>query len=363
MLIQKFIFACGFAGCVPLRLLSMLLCMTCVTATAALDLTAGGLDTAGARAAPELAQHGQGREIYNFRCYYCHGYAGDAKTLASTYLTPRPRNFRAPEARSLSREAMIKAVTEGRQGTAMMAFSRTLSAAEIALVVDFVREEFITADRDNTRYHTPENGWPGHDRYRIAFPFATGEIALDAPQSSLAPRQQAGRQLFLNSCISCHDRARVIDEGVIWDAEAVSYPRHGFRTGDFLLPPDSVSGASPFAQHDMPSRVADLSERERAGERLFQDNCAFCHGADGTGKNWIGTFLQPHARDLTSAEVMQDMTRTRLYETIAGGITGTSMPAWRNVLAPGQIEAVIDYIDRVFHQLASTPHREEIHTK
>jgi cytochrome c oxidase cbb3-type subunit 3 len=29
--------------------------------------------------------------------------------------------------------------------------------------------------------------------------------------------------------------------------------------------------------------VAGLEARERRGEKLFQANCAFCHGADGTG--------------------------------------------------------------------------------
>ncbi|MEQ1714686.1 MAG: L-2-amino-thiazoline-4-carboxylic acid hydrolase [Hyphomicrobium sp.] len=39
------------------------------------------------------AQHERGRAVYNFRCYFCHGYSGDAATLASSYLTPRPRDF------------------------------------------------------------------------------------------------------------------------------------------------------------------------------------------------------------------------------------------------------------------------------
>ncbi len=38
-------------------------------------------------------KHKRERAIYNFRCYFCHGYSGDAKTLASTYLKPQPRDF------------------------------------------------------------------------------------------------------------------------------------------------------------------------------------------------------------------------------------------------------------------------------
>ena len=39
--------------------------------------------------------HERGRAIYNFRCYFCHGYAGDARTLAAGMLSPSPRDFTA----------------------------------------------------------------------------------------------------------------------------------------------------------------------------------------------------------------------------------------------------------------------------
>ena len=34
-----------------------------------------------------------GRSVYNFRCYFCHGYSGDARTLAAEFLSPPPRDF------------------------------------------------------------------------------------------------------------------------------------------------------------------------------------------------------------------------------------------------------------------------------
>ena len=322
------------------------------TADAGQDIAPGNLVEAAV--ADGSSPHEQGRRIYNFRCYYCHGYSGDAKTLASTYMQPGPRDFTAPGAKRLSRQQMIDAVTRGRPGTAMQGFRNTLTAPEIALVVDFVRREFIRNGAGNTRYHTVENGWEGHERYRIAFPFATGELALDTPWDSLSPQQRQGKRLFLRSCISCHDRARVRDDGVVWDPQAVSYPRFDFEPGDYLRSPDSISGASAFSKHDVMRRVPSLNGSEKMGEQLFQDNCAFCHGADGSGKNWIGTFLEPHAGDLTSDELMSGMTRERLRRTIESGVVGTSMPAWRHVLTAEQIEAVISYIERVFHKLADS---------
>ncbi|WP_455198148.1 c-type cytochrome, partial [Kaarinaea lacus] len=65
---------------------------------------------------------GKGKLIYDFYCYQCHGYAGDGKTLASTYLSPQPRNFTVSSPQELSIERMMTAVRDGRDGTAMVSF-------------------------------------------------------------------------------------------------------------------------------------------------------------------------------------------------------------------------------------------------
>jgi cytochrome c oxidase cbb3-type subunit 3 len=293
-----------------------------------------------------------GRSVYNFRCYFCHGYSGDARTLAAEFLFPPPRDFTNTAPEALSREEMIRAVREGRAGTAMQPFEKTLSSDEIAAVVDFVRSEFMLERRVNTRYHTAENGWENHQRFRIAYPFATGEIPLDAPVESLDVVQRAGRRLYFTSCVSCHDRARSEDAQPLWEPKVLSYPRLGFRPGDAGRAPDAWSGATHYARHEVPPRLVSATDFEREGERLFQNNCAFCHAADGTGRNWIGTFLDPSPRDLTDEEFMGAMARERLREAIRRGVSGTSMPAWRSVLSEHEIDAIVAYIHKVFHPVA-----------
>ena len=118
-----------------------------------------------------------------------------------------------------------------------------------------------------------------------------------------------------------------------------------YRPGDADRQVDAVTGASPFARHDEAPQV-EINDQIREGETLFQENCAFCHAADGTGKNWIGSFLQPHPRDLTSDRAR--MTRERLVEVITHGIEGTTMSAWGKVLAAGQIEAIAAYVEEAF---------------
>lgn len=323
------------------RLTSLLLMMV-----AGCDRPAEPVTTAAA-AAPEPAQLELGRKVYNYRCYFCHGYSGDARTLAATFLSPPPRDFTRTNSAELPVAAIERAVHDGRPGTAMKPFGGILSAAETLAVAAFVADEFIARKAPNTAYHTLENGWPDHARFSAAFPFATGAIALDAEWESLTAQQAQGRRIFMSSCVSCHDRARVADEGPAWSSRPVSYPRFGFAPGGAPGDVDAVSGASPYAKHDIVPTIANLTRDEQRGQRLYQDNCAFCHAADGTGANWIGRFMQPPARDLTTF-APEVMPRPRLVTTIRDGLDGTSMPAWRNVLRPEEIDAIAAYVTRAF---------------
>ena len=292
--------------------------------------------------------HERGRNIYNYRCYFCHGYSGDANTLTSTYLEPPPRDFTRTEPQALSRQYMIDIVANGKQGTAMHGFSRVLPTQDITAVVDFVRNEFIYQQRHNTDYHTVANGWPEHDRYRLAFPFATGTIALDKPWAELSSAQTRGKQLYLSSCISCHDRAAVEDEGEIWSKQSVSYPRNNYSHTAV----DALSSASIYVKHDSPPSRNHLSAQASKGKYLWQQNCAFCHAADGSGENWIGSFLEPRPRNLTDIDFMADMTRDLLLLRIRDGLANTSMPAWKNVLNDTEIHQIISYIDEAFYPLS-----------
>lgn len=184
-------------------------------AAALLVLAAGA-----AAAAPDSRLVEEGRRVYNFRCYYCHGYSGDARTLATAMLPVRPRAFVEFSAEQMPPLRIEMAVRHGLPGSPMKSFAGALTAREIAAVVAFVHDEFVVRRAPNTRYHTPENGWPDHQRYSAAFPFAQGIIPLDAPEGSLGERERAGRRLFVTTCITCHDSTAVREPGPAWERAA-----------------------------------------------------------------------------------------------------------------------------------------------
>ncbi len=90
-----------------------------------------------------------GAKIYAENCAICHGDSGDGNTRAQSSLRPPPRNFTTVAAAlELTRERMIHSVTHGRPGTGMMAHKDRLTEAQIAAVVDHIRDKFMTFPED-----------------------------------------------------------------------------------------------------------------------------------------------------------------------------------------------------------------------
>jgi len=241
---------------------------------------------------------------------------------------------------------MLDAVRNGRPGTAMVNFDSVLSDSQIEMVVAYIRDELLGNPDSAEKYHSPENGWEDHDRYRAAFPFIVGTIPLSTPQAELSEEERAGRALYQGACVSCHDQPISGSGRITWEPRAVSFPREHYSHRE--APLDVVSGASPYAKHDVPVVPVNMTARQARGMELYQENCAFCHAPDGTAKNWIGSFLEPRPRDFTSPDFTLHEAPEAFREVVRNGIPNTSMPAWRHVLTDEEIDAIVMYIALAF---------------
>lgn len=91
----------------------------------------------------------RGRDIYLRNCSTCHGVRGDGLGPRSSFIQPRPRNFLHVESRnSLNRPTLFRAIGIGKPGTVMPAWSKVLSAQQIADVAEFVFQDFIHPNPD-----------------------------------------------------------------------------------------------------------------------------------------------------------------------------------------------------------------------
>ncbi len=73
-----------------------------------------------------------------------------------------------------------------------------------------------------------------------------------------------------------------------------------------------------------PRTPPDLAQ----GARLYQENCAACHGADGRAQVPIAEGMEPQPASFHDADVMAGLTPYKAYNTVGFGVPGTPMPGY-----------------------------------
>lgn len=165
------------------------------------------------------------------------------------------------------------------------------------------------------------------------------------------PSAARGQLIYNQNCAQCHGP----------DGNGVVPAARNFRDLDY------VRGESPAAFYaainegrgEMPSFKDQLTSDEiwdavfyiwrlstnaatiAEGEQIFHENCAACHGEDGSGE-------QLGSADFTDLREMDRLAPRDLYLTITQG--RGSMPAWQASLSQDQRWAVIDYLRTFTYQ-------------
>lgn len=85
-----------------------------------------------------------GRAFFMKNCFTCHGVKGDGNGPRAYFIAPRPRNFTSEESRqTYNRPRLFDAISNGKRGTVMPAWSKVLTEQQIANVTEFVFQAYI----------------------------------------------------------------------------------------------------------------------------------------------------------------------------------------------------------------------------
>jgi cytochrome c oxidase cbb3-type subunit 3 len=105
------------------------------------------------------------------------------------------------------------------------------------------------------------------------------------------------------------------------------------RTG--MLKSPEISAAADYVRSlsGLPTPNADLT----FGKKVFDDNCAVCHGADAKGNSDLG------APNLTNGIWLYSPDKAVIVDGIVNG-RGAVMPAWSGRLDPTTIKALAVYV-------------------
>jgi len=80
------------------------------------------------------------------------------------------------------------------------------------------------------------------------------------------------------------------------------------------------------------------------GRRLYDKECAFCHGIDGRAQTEAAKVLHPPPRNFADPIEMARVGDGRLYSAIKLGRPGTAMASWGELLTPAEIIDLMRYI-------------------
>ncbi len=90
--------------------------------------------------------------------------------------------------------------------------------------------------------------------------------------------------------------------------------------------------------------VQPTEESVKTGEDIFLNYCAGCHGSRADGRGEQALNLSPKPQNLRNAPFVSYLSDHRIYTSIAGGVRGTSMPAFDLLIAAEKRWHVINYI-------------------
>ncbi|MFQ5592689.1 MAG: c-type cytochrome [Anaerolineae bacterium] len=184
-------------------------------------------------------------------------------------------------------------------------------------------------------------------------------VGLEVTFPSRQPSPPTAGPLFQEHCATCHGPE---GKGIVPNARNLSDV-------------DYLRGQSPLRLYDiisngrgsMPGWVDTLSVNERwdlvfytwnfassplvvkLGKAIYQQNCATCHSADGTGS-------VPGAPDFTNIEWVASHAPRDFFKVLTEGQGG--MPSWQGKLSPDERWASIEYIRAfAYEQPATTASR------
>ncbi len=159
-----------------------------------------------------------------------------------------------------------------------------------------------------------------------------------------------GQRLFLNNCAQCHGSdakgspsfPNLTDDKWLWGGKpedilfTITNGRNGVMTAHAsMMTPNEASDIAQYIRSL--NGLAHDSLRVNAGERLYQQFCVACHGADAKGNQLLG------APDLTDNNWLYDSSEATIVEGILQG-RNNKMPAQKDILTPEQIRVLAGWV-------------------
>lgn len=194
---------------------------------------------------------------------------------------------------------------------------------------------------------------------------------LSAPAATAAETPDQGKALYQRYCATCHgedgladtqlgrllrprprrfadpvEMARLTDDA-IHRAIREGVPGTAMAGWAGVLTEPQIGDVMDYIRSLRVAAGRNLSERElsiEVGKRIYDKECAFCHGKHGDADTEAARVLRPPPRKFSDPIEMARVDDGRLYSAIKLGRSGTAMAGWGERLSPVEIIDLMRYI-------------------
>jgi mono/diheme cytochrome c family protein len=307
---------------------------------------------ADAAASLNTALIAEGTDLYALNCVACHGASGDGIAAFPPLTT----------AGDMDTQTIYNTIERGRYNTSMAAFG----VDEGGILTGMQIQSLVTTLQADT--------WDTVAARVAALDLTPPQIVVaEIPAETLllvetlpdGAALSAGLRVYAENCVACHgangegsslapalntdelrirlsdaDIARIITEGVPGTLMSSWSNALDIAQQQAVILLISQWGELNAAGVSLPTIEAaplDMSPQAVAsGKRLFDLLCTQCHGIDGYGS--------PIAPALNNQTFLSQNPDAIVQAIIAGGVTGTVMPAWSGYLTDADIAAITAYL-------------------
>lgn len=319
--------------------------------------------------------------IFHDYCSVCHGDKGDGNSHSRQGMSPPPRDFTSPQsAVELNRDRIFSAIKHGVPGTAMTGWKSRLSDHQIEAVTDLIQNKFMMS----SSVETASEGSRIYADYCSVCHGDTGKGAVWAT-AGLSPKpadfteETFQRNMTRDHMIQSISYGRPETAMTGWksrlsDAQietVADYVIGAFmpHLGEKAAPSQTSNKADDGDAHDHASHdhthadpdtkledylskplAQGLTGNAKRGGKLYDNNCADCHGIEGDGRGPRAYFINPKPRNFLHTASRASLNRPALQRLISKGKLRTEMPAWEKVLNKQQIADISEYVFTAFIQ-------------
>lgn len=309
-----------------------------------------------------------GMDLFAANCAVCHGAAGEG-------LGANPP-LNSDAVRGMDYLALFRTIERGRYNTVMAAYGVNEGGIFTNAQMDSLVTLIQYANWDAVAARVDELGLTPPDPIVVELSDETLALVAALPDGEAL---SAGLQVYATECAACHgangegttlapalntsdlraqkaadELTRIVENGVPGTLMAGwqrTLTAEQIASVVMLIERWPELDAAGVVLPVLETQPLDMSPETIAyGERLFSLTCAQCHGAEG-----YGTRLAPALNNQT---FLSQTTDAAIQQIIAGGVPGTSMPAWGGRLSEYDIAALTAYLrslEPTAPAVASTP--------